>query len=157
MLSWDAVTTRWPLGLKAALNNGPSCLFSGSPMGFPVAASHNRAVVARQPPWLGVSLQPWFVHKMSRTRLRRSPFTHRDQGVVLGVFVSRVVKRLTRRTSMGAKFRLHEPAGDLNGALHVAAIDEIVTVNNLLAFSERTLAGDDLAILPADGRRILKR
>ena len=45
VLSSDAVTTRVPSGLNAALQTGPSCC-KGLPIGAPVAASHTRAVLS---------------------------------------------------------------------------------------------------------------
>ena len=41
----DAVTTRLPSGLNAALSTRPSCR-KGWPIGAPVAASHTRAVLS---------------------------------------------------------------------------------------------------------------
>ena len=43
VLSSDAVATRAPSGLNAALLTVPSCCM-GSPIGAPVTASHTRAV-----------------------------------------------------------------------------------------------------------------
>src|SRR5580693_1809038 len=48
VLSSDAVTTRLPSGLKAALNTLSSWPLSGSTIGWPVAASHIRAVLSQE-------------------------------------------------------------------------------------------------------------
>src|SRR6266487_721755 len=45
VLSYEAVTTRWPSGLNCADLTAVSC-FMGSPMGLPLAASQNRAVLS---------------------------------------------------------------------------------------------------------------
>ena len=42
-------TIRLPSGLNATLETGPLCPLSGSPIGFPVAASHTRSVLSALP------------------------------------------------------------------------------------------------------------